>query len=299
MIRSEAVTGDDIGSDRFEQPLRALEADNRASDSYITSFGCEAIAALPPVATTLLALGEVLPTSIKMCGRLDQLLFQGRTGAAGRRSPRRWLRQTGRPVAVVHAAAGRDRRLEAMRWGLVPVWAKDVAIGARMINARAESLVEKPAFRDALQRRRCLIPADGFYEWRNLPGVGAAAQVPDPKTDDRPDPPPAFAGLWDRWFDPTGTELLSCTIITTEANVTIRPLHDRMPALLDPSEQEAWLDVDGVGAKAATALLRPWDAARMEVRPVSSWVNAVAHEGPRCIEPLAEPGSSSAQGLLL
>lgn len=239
-----------------------------------------------------------------MCGRFSQLLswaelarlYRVTTAVAAPNWPPRYNIAPTQSVAVVHAAAGRDRRLEAMRWGLVPVWAKDVAIGARMINARAESLVEKPAFRDALQRRRCLIPADGFYEWRNLPGVGKQPYLISWR---QADPPPAFAGLWDRWFDPTGTELLSCTIITTEANVTIRPLHDRMPALLDPSEQEAWLDVDGVGAKAATALLRPWDAARMEVRPVSSWVNAVAHEGPRCIEPLAEPGSSSAQGLLL
>jgi putative SOS response-associated peptidase YedK len=164
-----------------------------------------------------------------------------------------------------------------------------------MINARAESLLEKPAFRDTLKRRRCLIPVDGFYEWRKLPDGGKQPYLVSWR---QADPPPAFAGLWDRWFDPSGTELRSCTVITTEANATIRPVHDRMPALLDASEQEAWLDVENVGVEAARALLRPWDAARTEVHLVSSWVNAVAHEGPRCAEPLAEAGSP-AQGLLL
>lgn len=251
-----------------------------------------------------LGLKEKRPKSIQMCGRFSQLLswaelvrlYRVTTAAAAPNWPPRYNIAPTQPVAVVRAAAAGGRRLEAMRWGLVPVWAKDVSIGVRMINARAETLVEKPAFREAVQQRRCLIPADGFYEWRKLPGVGKQPYLISWR---QVDPPPAFAGLWDRWVDPTGTELLSCTIITTEANLTIRPLHHRMPALLDASEQEAWLDVEGVGVKAATALLRPWDEARTEVRAVAPWVNAVAHEGPRCIEPPAEAGPSSAQGLLL
>ena len=186
-------------------------------------------------------------------------------------------------VRVMSAETGAGRReLAWLRWGLVPGWAKDPAVGSRMINARAESVAEKPSFRTPLSRRRCLILADGFYEWQ------AVGQKKQPYfirlVDDRPF---ALAGLWERWEGPDHRLVESCTIITTEANALMRPIHDRMPVILPPECLDRWLDPALRDAAAVTPLLRPYPAEDMIAGPVSTYVNSPAHDDPRCIEPAA------------
>ncbi len=188
-------------------------------------------------------------------------------------------------VPVLRAAAGGGVELAQVRWGLVPSWAKDPSAGARMINARAETVAGKPAFRAAFRRRRCLVPADGFYEWRKTPDGRR-----QPWRIARPDGAPfAFAGLWERWEKAAdGTPLETCTIVTTAANDVLRPIHPRMPVILDPADFAAWLD-PATPPGAAAALLRPAPNAWLVAVPVSTRVNDVRHDDPGCIEPLAGP----------
>lgn len=171
-------------------------------------------------------------------------------------------------------------RLEYLKWGLIPAWATDASIGSRMINARAETLEQKPAFKSLLRRRRCLIPADGFYEWkRNEDGSKTAMHVrlKDGK-------PFMFAGLWDRWRGPDGSEVPSCTIITTAPNALMRSIHDRMPAIVPPTRLRDWLE-----GRAAQDVLGPYPADDMEATPVSRTVNNPRNESPDCIESPAAP----------
>ncbi|ACI99003.1 SOS response-associated peptidase [Rhodospirillum centenum] len=190
---------------------------------------------------------------------------------------------TGKPGADPRPAA----RLVPMRWGLVPFWAKDAGIGARLINARADTLAEKPAFREALKHRRCLIPADGFYEWS-----GAAGRKQPHYIRRRDGGLLAFAGLWESWHGPKGElpldpPLLTATIVTTEANATLRPLHGRMPVILAEADRGRWLDpATPVGE--ALALLRPAADDLLGTVPVSPRVNAVRNDDAACIRPLSE-----------
>ena len=179
---------------------------------------------------------------------------------------------------VLTVVGGETRRAGLMRWGLIPHWAKDPKIGARMINARAETVAEKPAFRDALRRRRCLVLADGFYEWQRLGGAKRPM-----RTVMRSGEPFAFAGLWAVWRDPDGNRIPSCTIITTAANDLLRPIHDRMPVILPRDTEELWLDgsVDDPGA--LTSVLTPYSDDAMEVYEVSTLVNSAANDGPEVI----------------
>jgi len=190
----------------------------------------------------------------------------------------------GQPAPVVRLKPGQTntrRELILLRWGLIPGWAKDQSIGNRMINARAESLAQKPAFRAALRRRRCLIAADGFYEWQ---GIGRSRQPYYIRfRDDRPF---AFAGLWESWEGPDHTAIDSCTIITTAAGELIRPIHDRMPVILPPEAYDVWLDPAVENFEKFTALLVPFSSREMEVYPVNTLVNKASHDGPDCVEPL-------------
>ena len=181
-------------------------------------------------------------------------------------------------VAIRRAAEGRE--LALLRWGLIPFWAKDAAIGNRMINARAETVAEKPAFRAAFRRRRCLIAADGFYEWRKTDG-GAKQPYYIRLADDAPF---AFAGLWERWAPPDDDAVESCTLITTAANDLLKPIHDRMPVILAPSDHDAWLDAE---APSAEALLRPYPADDMIAVPIGRLVNDPRSDEAACIAPLA------------
>jgi putative SOS response-associated peptidase YedK len=188
-------------------------------------------------------------------------------------------------LAVVEDEGG--RRMDLLRWGLVPSWAKDLKVGYRMINARAETLGEKPAYRGLVRqsKHRCLILADGYYEWQ--------------KPEDRKQPrrplhfslaggePFWFAGLWTRWRAPDGTEVPSCTIVTCPANELTRPIHDRMPVILaEPEAWEAWLD-PAVPASAASELLMPLPSQRMTGGRANPIVNSSRHEGPDCLAALA------------
>ena len=183
---------------------------------------------------------------------------------------------------VLTVVGGETRRGGFMRWGLVPWWAKDVSIGSRMINARAETVAEKPAFRDALRRRRCLVIADGFYEWQRTGDSRRPMRVVI-----RSGEPFAFAGLWSVWKDPDGNRMPSCTIITTTANDLLRPVHDRMPVVL-PREMEAlWLDSNVDDPNMLASVLTPYADDAMQVYEVSNLVNSAANDGPEVIEPSA------------
>jgi putative SOS response-associated peptidase YedK len=179
------------------------------------------------------------------------------------------------PVAVVRGATG-ARRLDLLRWGLVPAWASDLRIGSRLINARAESVAEKPSFRDALRARRCLVIADGFYEWRRE-GSGKRPYLIR-FVDGRPF---AFAGLWERWGR-GGTELESCAIVTCPPNPIVSELHDRMPVILAPRDHDLWLDGDVNDPARLLPLLAPCSPAGMESFPVSTRVNDPAVDVPEC-----------------
>lgn len=183
------------------------------------------------------------------------------------------------------------RRIAGMRWGLVPSWAKDPSVGNRMINARAESLAQKPAFRKPLAKRRCLIPASGYFEWRKgAPGVGAAKTTRKQPFYVTPadGSTMAFAGLWEFWKSPDGRWLRSMTIVTTEAVGDLVEIHDRMPLILPASEWDAWLDPAN-DAGAVTPLLTPPSAAlvaELELRPISDRVGNVANDDPSLLDRL-------------
>lgn len=178
---------------------------------------------------------------------------------------------------------GTGRELILVRWGLVPYWADDPKIGNRMINARCESVARAPAFREAYRRRRCLVPADGFFEWQK---EGRTRQPLLVRRRDRA--PFAFAGLWERWPQPAGGVLRSCTIITCPPNELVAPVHDRMPVILDAADFERWLEPEVVDGR---TLLRPCPADWLEAFPVNPRVNSPANDDPDCIAPLAVQGS--------
>jgi len=172
------------------------------------------------------------------------------------------------------------RKLSLVRWGLIPSWAKDASGSATMINARSETAGTKPAFRDALKSRRCLVPADAFYEWQR---TGKTKQpfcfeVRDGELF-------AFAGLWDRWKAPDGMWVRSCSILTTVPNELTAMVHDRMPVILDPSNYDLWLDPSMTNLEAACDLLKPYDARLMRSYPVSPRINNVANDDGECSAP--------------
>jgi putative SOS response-associated peptidase YedK len=188
-------------------------------------------------------------------------------------------------VIVVRADAATGRRAASMmRWGLLPSWTKQITSGPPVINARSETLAEKPAFRTALRSRRCLIPADGFYEWQLTPGGGKGKK--QPCYIHRPDGNPfAFAGLWETWKSPDSQLVIeSCTIVTTSANAALASLHDRMPVILAPNDYGLWLDANVSEPAKLQHMLAPCGNDELVAEPVSTHVNRVANDDPRCIE---------------
>ena len=173
------------------------------------------------------------------------------------------------------------RELSLARWGLVPSWAKDSSAAARMINARSETADTKPAFSDALRFRRCLIPADGFYEWQKS---GSAKQPYCFEV--REGELFAFAGVWDRWKGPGGKSLETFSILTTTPNAVTAAVHDRMPVILDPDSYDLWLDPGMKDVRAAAELLKPYDARLMRCYPVSTRINHVANDDEACSTPV-------------
>ncbi len=183
-------------------------------------------------------------------------------------------------VACVTTSREGEPRGELLRWGLVPRWAADPGLGAKMINARAETVAERPAFRDAFARRRCLILADGFYEWERR-GPRARHPFHVTRTDDAPF---AFAGVWATWHGPGDRLLRTCSILTTGANAVVRELHDRMPVILAPEAEAAWLD-PATPAPLLHELLTSLPAERTRLREVSRAVNDARHDAPDCLDP--------------
>jgi putative SOS response-associated peptidase YedK len=182
--------------------------------------------------------------------------------------------------------------LDVVRWGLVPFWAKDAKIGDRMINARADKLLTSNAFKRPFERRRCIVPADGFYEWQKIAG-----KRKQPWFIRRRDGEPlAFAGLWESWHDPSDEDappLRSCLVITTEPNELLAPIHDRMPVVLPESQWDAWLDVENHDVASLRELLVPFPAGELEAWAVSTRVNKTDNNGPELLEP--EPETATAQ----
>jgi putative SOS response-associated peptidase YedK len=173
------------------------------------------------------------------------------------------------------------REFSLMRWGLIPSWAKDSSVAASMINARAETAATKPAFRDAMKSRRCLVPANGFYEWKS---DGKTKQpycfeINDGELF-------AFAGIWDRWKDLSGNWMKTCSILTTMPNAVTSAVHDRMPVILDPEGYDLWLDPGMQNVGAASDLLKPYDARLMRCYPVSTKINSAANDDEECSRPV-------------
>jgi len=194
------------------------------------------------------------------------------------------------PVAIVRNQPGNPTREWTLtKWGLVPSWSKDPKIGTKMINARSETAAEKPSFRAAFKRRRCLVPTDGFYEWQKPP-AGAKRKQPyyismaDSQTF-------AIAGLWECWADLDGSMLETCTLLTTTPNELMEPIHNRMPVIIEPDEYDDWLgdgqDADRAYQNHLRHLMRPYPAQRMQAYPVGTYVSNARNEGATCIESLA------------
>lgn len=177
-----------------------------------------------------------------------------------------------------------QRRIGQLRWGLVPSWAPDARGGYKMINARAETLTEKPAFRRLFERKRCIIPADGFYEWQQRPSGKQPMRIMM-----RNGEPFAFAGLFDTWSSPEGEKINTCTIITTRPNEVVRDIHDRMPVIIRKEDESIWLNRERYDAALLQSLLVPYDSAQMRAYPVSSMVGSPKNDMPECIKEITDP----------
>lgn len=204
--------------------------------------------------------------------------------------PPRYNVAPAQPVAIVRLVAGK-RQFALVRWGLIPTWVKDPREFALLINARIEGVLDKPSFRNAIRRRRCLVPADGFYEWQKTArGKRPFAVRP------RAAGPVAFAGIWETWADRDGGEIDTMAIITCPANKTLAKVHDRMPAVVRPEHFDAWLDAEKVDAETALALIGSAPDDFFEVYEISTRVNKAEHEGPDLIERVIEASSPRKRG---
>ena len=223
-----------------------------------------------------------------MCGRLnvhdlaDAVMFLFGLSDVPSGAPRYNIAPT-QPLGAVRVKnAQGEKELVMLHWGLIPGWAKDPSIGNRMFNARAETIAEKPSFRNALRRRRCLIPAHGFYEWQRRD------ETRQPYHIRRADGAPfAMAGIWEHWMAPDGSEISSCAIITTAANALMAGLHHRMPVILPAEEYPLWLDPAEGRPEKLLPLLASRDWEDLRAVPVSTYVNNSRNEGPQCVEPLS------------
>jgi putative SOS response-associated peptidase YedK len=222
-----------------------------------------------------------------MCGRYlnrtpasETARIFGTAGVVPNYPPRYNLAPTQPVLAVRFDPDEGVRRLETLRWGLIPSWAKDAKIGAKCINAQAETVADRPAFRDAFRRRRCLLPTDGFYEWQRI----GKERIPHAIVP--ADGMFAFAGLWERWTDPaSGEAVRSCTILTGPPNAAVAPIHGRMPVILPPEAWPFWLGEAPAGRDELLALLQPHPAERMRVYRVGTGVNNVRNDEPLLAEP--------------
>ena len=221
-----------------------------------------------------------------MCGRYSLIAdiseLQARFDFQGVKSeyvPRFNVAPTQQVLTVI--AQDGARTGQYMRWGLIPPWAKDARIGSRMINARAETVAEKPSFRSALRRRRCLVLADGFYEWQKVGAYKRPMRIVMKSGE-----PFAFAGLWESWKDPSGEAVRSCTIITTSANDQLRPIHHRMPVILPRDLEEFWLDSEVQEPSFLSQVLAPYPDNELDAYEVSTLVNTATNDDPAVIQPI-------------
>jgi len=223
-----------------------------------------------------------------MCGRYrlsrrKQIIEEHFDSVSGEEdwSPRYNVAPT-QPVPIIRQHLKEPRReLSLVRWGLIPSWAKDVSGAAGMINARSETAATKPAFRDALTSRRCLVPADGFYEWAR------AGKIKQPFCFEVNEGELfAFAGLWERWKDASGNWIKSCSILTTTPNAVTSAVHDRMPVILNPDDYDLWLDPAFGDVASVSEMLRPYDARVMRCYPVSTRINQATNDDAECAEPV-------------
>lgn len=224
-----------------------------------------------------------------MCGRFTlrtptetvAALFEGLSFPE--RVPRYNIAPTQNVLCVRQDKQGRSEAVD-LRWGLVPSWAKDLKMGARMINARGETVAEKPSFRAAFKRRRCLVLADGFYEWKKTENGKQPYYIT--LLDEQPF---CFAGLWEAWQDKStddSTVIQSCTVITTSANELMQPLHDRMPVILPPKHYDLWLDREFADRESLEQMVVPFSSDEMKAVAVSTIVNKATNETPECVQPV-------------
>ena len=223
-----------------------------------------------------------------MCGRYTQtatpevIAEQFHLNELPLSTPRYNIAPSQKVAAIRLNSEAVKRECVMLRWGLIPSWAKDPKIGNQCINAKAETVAEKPAFRAAFKKRRCLVIADGFYEWQLR---GKQKQPMWIGLRDRR--PFAFAGLWEHWRPPDGEPIESCTIITTQPNALMESIHTRMPVILDAKDYATWLDPAFQHVDTLNVLLRPFAAEHMTAFPVSTLVNNPRHDAPQCLEPVS------------
>ncbi|WP_042160157.1 SOS response-associated peptidase [Paenibacillus gorillae] len=234
-----------------------------------------------------------------MCGRytiavtLEELMIRYMIGAVT--VPYHQPKYNVAPGQMVLAIVndGKQNRLGELKWGLIPPWADSPKVGYMMLNARSETAASKPAFQTPMRRKRCLIPADGFYEWKK----DAAGKGKQPMRIVRRDRSIfSMAGLYETWMAPDGTTVNSCTIMTTAPNALMAPIHDRMPVILHPDDEQLWLDRSVQEPHELQRLLQPFPADELEAYPVAAAVGNVRHDEPNCIEPISlETGSQDEQ----
>lgn len=228
-----------------------------------------------------------------MCGRftltsdMDTVLFRfsAMANPTINHLPKYNIAPTQSVLAVVND--GQQNQLKEFKWGLIPFWAKDPKIGSKIINARCETLTEKPSFKHLIKQKRCLIPATGFFEWKTTEQKKQPFLIKLINEEMF-----SFAGLWDTWQSPTGNLIFSCTIITTVANDAISKIHNRMPVILSHADEEIWLDQAETDSLHLTSLLKPLPSEKITMYQVSTIVNSPRNETPECIEPLSKPSPS-------
>ncbi|MFT5539615.1 MAG: putative SOS response-associated peptidase YedK [Alphaproteobacteria bacterium] len=197
--------------------------------------------------------------------------------------PARYNAAPTQPLPIVRRAHSDQRELALARWGLVPSWSKGPDPRFTMINARSETVSSKPAYRGPFRHRRCLVPASGFFEWQTIPGGKQPWYFTSASGE-----PLAFAGLWDQWMGPQGDEIESFTIVLTDANETVRPVHERMPVILAPDDYGKWLGEEDLPTRQVEQLLRPFPASEMKAWPVSIRVNSAANDDPAVLDEWSE-----------
>lgn len=221
-----------------------------------------------------------------MCGRYSQsqsaeiIAKAFQVDSVPALKPRYNIAPTQSVPTVLQTSASTNRQFKMLHWGLIPSWAKDPKMGGRLINARAETVNEKPAFRSAFRQRRCLVLADGFYEWQQQEDKKQKQPFYFRLSDGQPF---AFAGLWEHWKGADGEEIESCTLLTTEPNELMQPIHNRMPVILDPKDYDLWLDSEVKKPELLQPLLRSYQTEEMTAYPVSKTVNKPSNDTAECI----------------